>query len=81
MSSHEKALKKAEKHHHKKGKDSKCAYCGKEMGNIENSKGHNEDKEQEETEGGLDEKNRKPSKEYGFQKIRGAKNNDTENDK
>lgn len=57
MSSHSKALEKAKKHSHKKGKDGKCEVCNMVM------------------EGGkLDEKGKKPHKEFG------AKNNDSEED-
>jgi hypothetical protein len=49
MSAHEKALKSASKHSHKKGKDGKCEICNMVM---------TEGKE-------LDEKGRRPKKEFG----------------
>ena len=56
MSSHEKALEKKEKHSHKEGEDGKCKVCNMVM---------TEGKE-------LDEKGRRPKKEFG------AKNNDSQ---
>lgn len=53
MSAHEKALEKAKKHSHKKGKDHKCSICGKVM-NMEDEEGKE-----------LDEKGRYPKKEFG----------------
>lgn len=58
MHSKEKALEKAKKHKHKKDKDGKCDVCNIVM----------------ETGGKLDEKGRKPKKEFG------AKNNDSQED-
>lgn len=58
MSSHDKALDKAKKHSHKKGADGKCEVCNMVM----------------ETGGKLDEKGKRPYKEFG------AKNNDSEED-
>lgn len=58
MNSLGKALEKKGKHSHKKGKDGKCEVCNMVM----------------ETGGKLDEKGRKPKKEFG------AKNNDSEED-
>lgn len=49
MSSHSKALEKAKKHSHKKGKDGKCEICNMFMGN----------------EGNVDDKGKKPHKEFG----------------
>lgn len=49
MSSHEKALEKAKKHAHKKGKDGKCDICNMVMGD----------------EGKVDDKGKKPRKEFG----------------
>lgn len=49
MSSHEKALEKAKKHSHKKGKDGKCEVCNMVM---------TEGKE-------LNEKGKKPKREVG----------------
>lgn len=63
MHSKEKALEKMKKHTHKKGKDGKCSTCDKKMEN-----------EVDETGGDLDEKGRKPKKEFG------AKNNDSQED-
>lgn len=53
MNSHEKALGKAKKHTHKKGKDGKCMVCSKVM---------NESKEGSED---LDEKGKMPKREFG----------------
>lgn len=58
MSSHAKALDKKGKHAHKKGEDNKCTVCDLVMGN----------------EGKVDDKGKKPTKEFG------AKNNDSEED-
>lgn len=58
MSSHDKALDKAKKHSHKKGNDGKCEVCNMIM----------------DTGGRLDEKGKRPSKEFG------AKNNDSVED-
>lgn len=49
MSSHSKALEKARKHTHKKGKEGKCEICNMVM----------------ETGGKLDEKGKVPHKEFG----------------
>lgn len=49
MNSHEKALEKAKKHSHKKGKDGKCEVCNMVMDHG----------------GKLDEKGSKPKKEFG----------------
>jgi len=49
MSSHEKALEKAKKHSHKKGKDGKCEVCNMAMGD----------------EGKVDDKGKNPKKEFG----------------
>lgn len=49
MSSHSKALEKAKKHSHKKGKDGKCEVCNMVMGN----------------EGKVDDKGKRPVKEFG----------------
>lgn len=62
MSSHSKALEKAKKHSHKKGKDGKCEVCNELM----------------ETGGKLDEKGNKANLDYKFNKDEGAKNNDSE---
>lgn len=56
--SKEKALEKKSKHTHKKGDNEKCEICNMVM----------------EHDGKLDEKGRKPKKEFG------AKNNDSEED-
>ena len=74
MSSHEKALEKKAKHKHKEGKNGKCEMCGKVIEDVENNKGKNEDKELDSHDGSLEEKGRKPKKEFG------AKNNDSEED-
>ncbi len=74
MSAHEKALEKAKKHSHKKGKEGKCLICGKKLQNVENDKGKDEDEEEEEEGKELDEKGRRPKKEFG------AKNNDSQED-
>ncbi len=49
MSAHEKAIEKAKKHSHKKGKDGKCEIC-----NLVMEEGDD-----------LDEKGKKPHKEFG----------------
>lgn len=49
MSSHDKALKTAGKHEHKKGTDDKCTVCNMVMGD----------------DGDVDEKGKKPKKEFG----------------
>lgn len=49
MSSHDKALEKAKKHSHKKGKDGKCEVCNMVMGG----------------EGKVDDKGKMPKKEFG----------------
>lgn len=64
MSAHDKALDKAKKHTHKRGEDDKCTICNMVMTK----------------DGEADEKGKKPNMEYKFNKDRGAKNNDTEND-
>lgn len=65
MSSHDKALKKAEKHTHKRGSDGRCTVC-----NIVMTK-----------DAEADEKGETPKKQYSFQNVQGAKNNDIENDR
>ena len=64
MSSHDKALKKKEKHTHKKGEDGKCKICNMVM----------------EKDSEADEKGKTPFEQYKFQSNQGAKNNDSEND-
>lgn len=64
MSSHDKALKKAGKHSHKKGGDGKCTVCDLVMGN----------------EGKVDDRGNKPKMDYKFNKNEGAKNNDSQED-
>lgn len=49
MSSHHKALEKAKKHSHKKGKDGKCEICNITMGD----------------EGKVGDKGKRPSREFG----------------
>jgi transcription initiation factor IIE alpha subunit len=72
--SREKALEKAKKHTHREGKDGKCSICGKDLENVENEKGKAEEKEENKPKFKLDEKGRKPKKEFG------AKNNDSQED-
>lgn len=62
MSAHEKALEKKKKHAHKE-KEGKCEICHKKMGNEDDEEGKD-----------LDEKGKKPKREFG------AKNNDSQQD-
>ena len=53
MSAHEKALEKAKKHSHKKGKDGKCEVCDKVMNLVKGD------------EGEVDDKGKLPRREFG----------------